>query len=252
MLQIDDYDLEEFSAVAAEFGHRRFGYVVTPNVDQLIRYHEDAQFRGLYSDAAYVLLDSRFLAHWLAVVRQQRVRVCPGSDLTASLLRRVAGSDDRIVLVGGTPAQARRLSAQFALRGLVHIDPPMGFIRDPVEVEACLRNIEAVSPFRYCFLAVGSPQQEILAAQLQTRQRALGLALCVGASINFLTGVEQRAPRWMQRLGAEWLFRLMRDPGRLATRYLIRGPRIFVLMPKIRVVLRRGGITSAAAAEEDG
>jgi exopolysaccharide biosynthesis WecB/TagA/CpsF family protein len=47
--------------------------------------------------------------------------------------------------------------------------------------------------------------------------------LCIGASVNFLTGVERRASLWMQPLGMEWLFRLAMDPGRLAKRYLAEG-----------------------------
>ena len=250
-LLLDDYDLAEFTARAARFGQRRFGYVVTPNVDQIIRYHDNAPFRSLYAEAAYVLLDSRFLARCLMMTRGQRVRVCPGSDLTLSLLQETCRPEDRVVLVGGSAVQAQQLAARFGLRGLVHIEPPMGFIRDAAEVERCLERIEAASPFRYCFLAVGSPQQEIVACRLKSRDRARGLALCIGASINFLTGVERRAPPWMRQLGIEWLFRLLQNPGRLAGRYLIRGPRIFRLLPGIRIILRRSGSVDAADAEED-
>jgi exopolysaccharide biosynthesis WecB/TagA/CpsF family protein len=243
-LSIDDYDVAEFGAIAAGFGHEHYGYVVTPNVDHVIRYCDDPQFRALYADAAYVLLDSRFLARCLATLRGQRARVCPGSDLTRWVLQRAIAPDDCVILVGGTGAQAQRLSKQFGLRGLIHIDPPMGFLQDSAEVERCLLGIEAASPFRYCFLAIGSPQQEILAQRLKVRAKALGLVLCVGASINFLTGTERRAPRWMQWLGLEWVFRLLQNPRRLATRYLIRGPRIFLLLPRVKVVLRRTGLKS--------
>jgi exopolysaccharide biosynthesis WecB/TagA/CpsF family protein len=101
----------------------------------------------------------------------------------------------------------------------------MNFIRDPLAVETCLRQIEAMSPFRFCFLAIGSPQQEIIAQKLKERGIARGLALCVGAAINFLTGIERRAPLWMQQAGLEWLYRLSRDPRRLWRRYLVRGPK---------------------------
>ena len=75
--------------------------------------------------------------------------------------------------------------------------------------------------------------------RLKERAVARGLALCVGASINFLTGLERRAPVWMQHLSLEWLFRLLQDPRRLARRYLVRGPRIFALLPHLEIVLRR-------------
>jgi N-acetylglucosaminyldiphosphoundecaprenol N-acetyl-beta-D-mannosaminyltransferase len=239
VLPIDDYDVAEFAALAARFGYERYGYVVTPNVDQIIRYFDDREFRTLYAEAAYVLFDSRFLAHWLSLFRHQQVRVCPGSDLTPRVLAQARASHERIVLVGGTVAQAQRLAAEFNLSDLVHVQPPMGFIRSSEEVERCVRAIEAASPFRYCFLAVGSPQQEVVAHRLKSRGHARGLALCVGASINFLTGAERRAPRWMRRWGFEWLFRLVQSRGRLSRRYLVRGPRIFRLLRSLRIKLRR-------------
>ncbi len=73
---------------------------------------------------------------------------------------------------------------------------------------------------------------------LRERGQARGLALCVGASINFLTGDERRAPGWMQRLGIEWLYRLLQDPRRLAARYLLRGPRVFGLLRRAEIVQR--------------
>jgi exopolysaccharide biosynthesis WecB/TagA/CpsF family protein len=118
------------------------------------------------------------------------------------------------------------------------MNPPMGFINDPAAVDECLRFIESESPFRFCLFAVGSPQQEVLARAVQTRGRARGLGLCIGASINFLTGMERRAPAFVQKSGFEWLYRLINDPGRLARRYLVRGPRIFLLLPRLKVQLR--------------
>jgi UDP-N-acetyl-D-mannosaminuronic acid transferase (WecB/TagA/CpsF family) len=89
---------------------------------------------------------------------------------------------------------------------------------------------------------------------LKVRGKARGLALCIGASINFLTGVERRAPKWMQRIGMEWLYRLVHDPVRLAKRYLVRGPRIFSLLPLAEVKIRRAAtqpaLTTAVAVTE--
>jgi exopolysaccharide biosynthesis WecB/TagA/CpsF family protein len=242
VLYIDDYDLDEARALAAAFGTERYGYVVTANVDHAIRYYHDARFRTLYSKAAYVLLDSRFLVHVVRFLKWQRLRASPGSDLTHAVFDSVLKPDDVTVVVGGTAQQAEALRARFGLKALHHIDPPLNFIHDAVAVETCLRDIEAASPFRFCFLAIGSPQQEIIAHKLRERGVARGLALCVGAAINYLTGAEQRAPLWMQKLGFEWLFRLLQHPRRLAHRYLIRGPRIFWLVLRIELRLRRPAI----------
>ncbi|MDO8704276.1 MAG: WecB/TagA/CpsF family glycosyltransferase, partial [Sulfuricaulis sp.] len=237
--QFDNYDTAGFTDVAANFGQGRYGYAVTPNADHMIRLHEDTSFRALYAAANYILLDSRFLAHVLRLTKGIQLPVCPGSDLTEKLFADAIAPDDSLVLIGGSDEQAQRLVERYGLRRLAHFNPPMGFIRDPEAVEACLRFIEAHSPFRFCLLAVGAPQQEAVAQQLKARGIARGLALCIGASIDFLTGDERRAPLWMQRAGMEWLFRLMQAPGRMAKRYLVRGPRVFGLLHNAEIVLRK-------------
>jgi exopolysaccharide biosynthesis WecB/TagA/CpsF family protein len=239
VLSIDNYNVEDTLSIAASFGVDQFGYLVTPNVDHVIRHYQDRQFRALYAQAAYVVLDSRFLAHTMCLVKRQVLRVCSGSDLTAALFDSVVRPHDAIVLVGSTPAQAQILRDRFGLRTMHHIDPPMNFIRDPAAVDECLRQIEAMSPFRFCFLAIGSPQQEIIAEKLKARGVARGLALCVGASINYLTGLERRAPLWMQKAGFEWLYRLAQNPRRLAKRYLVRGPSIFWLLWRYELRVRQ-------------
>ena len=238
--EVDDYDLESFTPLAASFGQERFGYVVTPNVDHLVRYCEDVTFREHYRSADYVLLDSRFAARLLRVVKGVKLRVCTGSDLTAALFSRVVTSSDRVVLIGGAPEQATTIQMLYGLANVCHYNPPMGFANDPQAVQECVSFVESHSPFRFCFLAVGSPQQEALAALLQTRGIARGLALCVGASLNFLTGSEKRAPQWMQQMALEWLCRLAQNPKRLARRYLVRGPRFLAYLRRARFVSRRG------------
>lgn len=239
--ELDSYDLRAFVEVARDFGSGRYGYVVTPNVDHLIRLRESVSFRESYAGASFVLLDSRVAAFLFRILHRVRAKVCTGSDLTAAVFGDVVAPADRIVLIGGTERQARLLSERFGLRDLRHHNPPMGFIDRPEAVEACLAFVEAASPFRFCMLAVGSPRQELLAQKLSERGRARGLALCIGASIDFLTGGEKRAPRWIQRLGLEWLFRLAQNPRRLAWRYLVRGPKFFLYVLSARVRMRREG-----------
>lgn len=238
LVQIDDYDLNSFIRLAARFGHARYSFVVTPNADHLIRLNDDRTFKQMYSDAEFVLLDSRFVAHLLRLTRGVRLPVCTGSDLTARLLEEVVRPNDPIILIGGSSEQAAMLARQYGLRQLVHYNPPMGFIHDSAAVDQTLRFIEDHSPFRFCFLAVGAPQQEELARRLKVRGIARGLALCIGASINFLTGSERRAPLWMQRAGLEWLYRLQQNPARMAHRYLVRCPRIFALLALAIISLR--------------
>jgi exopolysaccharide biosynthesis WecB/TagA/CpsF family protein len=101
----------------------------------------------------------------------------------------------------------------------------MGFEHDPQSFAAAVAFVRD-HPARFVFLAVGSPRQERLAAAIAATGDATGTGLCIGASLEFLAGARRRAPRFMQRIGMEWLFRLASDPRRLLRRYLIDSPRI--------------------------
>src|ERR1700722_9384652 len=135
-LNIDDYDLAEARDLFASFGSHRYGYAVTPNVDHIIRFYDDSRFRDLYSDAAYVLLDSRFLARILWLLRRPSLRVCLGSDLTTAIFRNVIKPLDQVVVVGGTAAQAAELRQRFDLHSMHHIEPPMGLLTNPSAIDS--------------------------------------------------------------------------------------------------------------------
>ena len=242
IVQLDDLNLAEFTTIAADHGLDEFAYVVTPNVDHIIRLSENNEFRSLYADASFVLLDSRFLSIILKLMGGPNTKVCTGSDLTAALFGRVMRPDDVVVVIGGSEQQAAQLRKTYGLRQLRHYNPPMGFIDDPAAVEACLSYIESNSPFRFCLIGVGTPQGEKVAYLLKKRGHAKGMTFCIGASMNFLTGAERRAPRWIRLLGLEWLFRLALHPRRLGYRYLVRGPRLFGLLPHIQFTFRRTGL----------
>ncbi|STZ26113.1 WecB/TagA/CpsF family glycosyl transferase [Mycolicibacterium aichiense] len=70
-------------------------------------------------------------------------------------------------------------------------------------------------------IGVGSPLQERVAVSLLSAQGVTAVLMGVGASIDFIAGeTARRAPKWMQRLGIEWLHRILTDPGRLLKRYV--------------------------------
>jgi exopolysaccharide biosynthesis WecB/TagA/CpsF family protein len=203
-----------------------FAYIVTPNVDHVVRlWRAEAPVREAYEDADLSLCDSRILGG-LARACGVSLPIVTGSDLTAILFRYFLGPYDRIVVIGGAPELVAQLRRSYGLREVRHHNPPMGFIRDPKAVAAAAEFIERW-PARWIFLAVGSPQQELLANAVKRRGRATGTALCIGASLQFLTGDLRRAPEWMQRTNLEWLHRLATEPLRLWHRYLVEGPAIF-------------------------
>lgn len=203
-----------------------FAYVVTPNVDHVVRLQQHrSDLWPAYRAAWATLCDSRILA-LLARNSGVALPVIPGSDLTQQILENVIEPHDKIAIVGGHAAMIERLSERYGLKNVHHYDPPMGFINDPVEVTRTVMFIVDTRA-RYTFLAVGSPQQEILAYQVNQTGDARGIGFCVGASLDFLTGEQKRAPVFMQRLAMEWLHRLAVNPARMWRRYLYDGPGIF-------------------------
>lgn len=202
----------------------KWHYVVTPNAAHLARLSrwEPALLR-IYANASFCFLDSRVI--WL-VARAIGLRPPPvvtGSDLVEHLFRRVMTAATPICVVGGDAAAMAKLRAEFSCGILSHLNPPAGFWRNEAELERIVAFVVA-SAADYTFLAVGSPQQELLAARIAASGRARGVGICAGASIDFLTGVQRRAPRFMQWMALEWAYRLCSDPRRLARRYLVESP----------------------------
>jgi exopolysaccharide biosynthesis WecB/TagA/CpsF family protein len=208
-----------------------FKYVVTPNVHHLVRLLEDpTTMQPLYERASRVFCDSRVLS-CLAWFSGRMLPVITGSDLTAHLIRRAAEERLTIAVIGPTAAACAELGDRYPGLNVVFHTPPMGFIKSEHEVQKCVDFVVGTRP-PLIFLAVGMPQQEILARYIADHPEAQGVGLCIGASIDFLTGKERRAPLCLQKLGLEWLYRLLSDPRRLASRYLVECPRIFYLILK--------------------
>lgn len=212
-------------------GETPYGYVVTPNVDHVVRLHEDetgkARLRTLYENADLCLCDSKVL-HLLGRLRGVRLSVLPGSELTALMFERVIRAGDRIAIVGGDAALVATLREKFKAVEFVQHCPPMGLRRDAA-ARRLAANFIARSGARFAFIGVGSPQQEMIAAEARSMPGAAGVALCVGAGLDFLAGRQKRAPRLARNLGLEWAHRLLSDPKRMWRRYLLEGPRVFVL-----------------------
>jgi N-acetylglucosaminyldiphosphoundecaprenol N-acetyl-beta-D-mannosaminyltransferase len=204
----------------------RFRYVVTPNVHHMVRLLEDpATLRPLYERAWRVFCDSRVLSR-LARASGLQVPVITGSDLTFHLITHAAKQGLKIAVIGSSDAACAKLRQKYAGLSVVSHSPPMGFIRSELEVRKCVDFVlRAQAPL--VFLAVGRPQQEILASRIADHPQARGVGLCIGASIDFLTGAQMRAPVWIQKAGLEWFFRLVSDPQRFARRYLLESPWIF-------------------------
>ena len=221
-----------------------YRYIVTPNVDHVVRAHREPGLRDLYESADLCVCDSRVL-RLLARFSGLRLPLVPGSDLAAALFAGVIGPGERVAVIGGTRKTLKRLRARYPEVEFLHHEPPMG-LRNNAEARRAAIAFLASASARFAFIAVGSPQQEMIAKEAREHPGMTGVALCIGAALEFLTGEQKRAPRVLQKLGLEWAYRLSTHPRRLWRRYLIEGVRIFPIYLRWRGV--RGWKTWAIAA----
>jgi exopolysaccharide biosynthesis WecB/TagA/CpsF family protein len=225
-LAFDDLDMRKaLDAVHLASRGADWRYVVTPNAAHLARLsNADQDLLDIYARAHLCLLDSRVVALTARLLGRRPPHVVPGADLVEALFHHVIARQTPICIIGGGDTAADHLRARFALTAIDHFNPPMGFWRSDADMARAVDFIVA-SQADYTFLVVGSPGQELLAAAVARTTRARGVAICAGASIDFLTGVQRRAPVIMRRLALEWAYRLWQEPRRLAYRYFVESPK---------------------------
>jgi N-acetylglucosaminyldiphosphoundecaprenol N-acetyl-beta-D-mannosaminyltransferase len=208
------------------------GAVFTPNVDHVVLADEDARMRGAYARVNLSLADGMPLVWTLRLLGHAVPEKVSGSDLILPLLARAAERGWRVYFLGGAPGVAAlardKLRESLPRLQIVGIDAPRIDVDEAPEMQAALLDrIRALAP-DLVFVALGAPKQEIWIDLVRDQLRPAVL-FGVGASLDFVAGTIPRAPTWMSQSGLEWLFRLVREPGRLWRRYLLRDPK-FVLI----------------------
>jgi N-acetylglucosaminyldiphosphoundecaprenol N-acetyl-beta-D-mannosaminyltransferase len=169
---------------------------------------------------------------WLARRRGIRAeRVC-GPDFLPALVGRGVPLGRSHFFFGGAPGVpeelARRLGeAHPGLRVAGTLSPPFRTLT-PEEEESVVAEINAARP-DYVWVGLGAPRQDLWVAAHRANLEAAAL-LAVGAAFDFHAGMKRRAPRWMQRTGTEWLFRLLTEPRRLVGRYTVVNARFLLLV----------------------
>lgn len=224
-MQIDCIDLSAATAQVLEWCHsprgERCRYVVTPNVDHAVLLQEREDLRNSYADASLVTADGAPLVLAAKILRRPLPERVAGSDLAPRLLAS-ATQPLRVFLLGAADGVAERaaakIHAQWPNVKVVDVySPPLGFERDDAENQAILERVASALP-DLLIVGFGAPKQELWVHRHQ-HQLAAKVALCAGATIDFLAGEKRRSPRWMQKTGLEWLHRLASEPRRLFRRY---------------------------------
>lgn len=220
-LTMDEAVAQVLRWVAVADGQCR--YVVTPNVNHTVLLERHAGLHAAYRDAGLVLVDGMPIYLAARLFGSPVPGRVAGSDLVPRLFdeaERTGGI--RVYLLGAGPGvatrAARHIDERWPKSRVVGTNsPPFGFERDEAQNEAILNEIEDATP-DLLIVGLGAPKQELWVHVHRQRLR-VPVALCVGATIDFLAGEKRRAPVWLRQAGLEWLHRAASEPRRLLGRY---------------------------------
>ncbi len=199
-------------------------YVVTPNVDHTVLLTENEKFQESYQGADLILADGHPIVWASRLLRRPLPERVPGSELVPRLFDSYNNNTEKVkvFLLGAAEGVAARAAAKMQeqwpnVETVGVYSPPMGFEKDQNETDYILGRLILTKP-DVLVVGLGAPKQEIWVSQYAHMLDAK-VALCVGATIDFLAGEKQRAPVWMQKSGIEWLHRMSTEPKRLVSRY---------------------------------
>jgi len=187
--------------------------VVTTNPELVMHAQRDPELARALARAELVVPDGIGVVWAARVLGHPVPQRVPGVDLAEALLARAAAAGYRVYLLGAArgvaETAAQRLAARFP--GLVVAGTHHGYFR-PEEEPAVLAAVRQAAP-HILLVALGAPRQELWIARHKSAWD-VPLALGVGGSLDVFAGRVRRAPRWVQAVGLEWLYRLVRQPSR--------------------------------------
>jgi N-acetylglucosaminyldiphosphoundecaprenol N-acetyl-beta-D-mannosaminyltransferase len=205
-------------------------YICVATVNNAMEAHDDPAFSNAMNGADLVTADGMPLVWGLRLLGVKDASRVYGPDLTPHLLAKAAKDGVPVGFYGGAPDALETLILRVQerwpeLRVAYRHSPPFTHLT-PAEEERVVENINE-SGARILFVGLGCPKQEWWMALRRDRVQAVMVG--VGAAFDFLAGTKKQAPHVLQRLGLEWVFRLLTEPRRLWRRYLKQNPRFLVL-----------------------
>lgn len=201
-------------------------YVVTPNVDHIVKLHSQAMFKQAYQGASLIVADGKPVVLASKLLGKPLPETVPGSDLVPAIFDyyRSLNKPLRVYLLGAMPGVADKaavnIHAQWPNVNVVGLySPAFGFEKSKEDSANICRMVSETKPDVVVF-GVGAPKQELWSHQYAPNIDSK-VMLCVGATIDFLAGEKARAPIWVRKIGMEWLHRLLTEPKRLFKRYFV-------------------------------
>lgn len=228
---------EAIQAIEDMIASEKKSYIVAINVDVVMKIENDSYLKEITDKADMVLVDGKPL-EWIAKWHKRPIKAkISGSDLVPLLCKRAAKKGYSLFIIGGKDGIAEK-AKQNLERDLPEIkivgtySPPFGFERDETELSRINEMISDVHPdiLIACF---GCPKQEKWIYENYQKYDAK-VSVCAGATVDFLAGNVNRAPKWMSDHGLEWFYRFLQEPKRMFKRYFIDDVKIFGMIRKYR------------------
>jgi len=227
-------------------------FFITANLNYAMLTNRDQRLRSVNDQASFLVADGMPLVWYSRLTGRPLPERVAGSDLIGMLFDRAARRGHRVFLLGGAgdvAEEVARISRErYPGLKIVGIEAPILGEMGPEEHAKLTARIRSARP-DLLLVAFGQPKGELWLAE---NYRALGVPACVqlGASFDFVAGRTPRAPRWMQRVGAEWLYRIWREPRRMIPRYVRNA--VFLCTAIVRDVMSKGKTDDAADADRQG
>ena len=212
---------------------RRSAYACVANVHMFIEAYKNETFNSIINEADIITPDGVPLCWWLRLkygIKQQRVA---GMDLLPDLLIEMEKKELKVYFYGGSDALINQtgihLKQHYPLLQVVGLKSPPFRELTEEEEERSINEINS-SEAQLVFVILGCPRQEKWMASMKGRINAMMVG--VGGALPVLIGMQKRAPKWMQRSGLEWFYRLAQEPARLFKRYAITNTLFLYLLSK--------------------
>ena len=212
--------------------------LVTPNAGHLTNIFDNPELSAIYSTSELSLIDGWPIAVAAKNASKLKITRVTGSDLLPELFTQL-NKDVRIGIIGGNNESLIRQSLEFRFPGLnIQIIDTSQWTNSVYDIRR-LRELVQYNALSIVLLCLGHPKQELLAKELKNYDWAGSRPdwiMCVGATIDFLTGEQKRAPKVFQRLGLEWFFRLVTNPKKFMQRYLS------AVIPSLKLIVKSFGM----------
>lgn len=210
-------------------------YVVTPNVDHIVKLEKDEEFKDVYKNADLILTDGMPLV-WISKLKGSPIKEkVSGSDLFPKICELASNKDYSVFLLGAAEGVADKAAENLKnkYKGLNIVgtySPSYGFEKKSDEIEKIINIINDCKP-DILAVGLGAPKQEKFLYNYRDKLN-VPISLAIGASIDFEAGNINRAPKWMQNSGLEWFYRLYKEPKRMFRRYIIDDLKILKIIKK--------------------